>query len=76
MLRITKRHDLLVTGRTLLIGSIGAWIANVINAPIAVLTGPAVLVALSALIGLKTGIDDSVRNITFLIVGIGIGSGM
>ena len=76
MLRITKRHDLLVTGRTLLIGSIGAWIANVINAPIAVLTGPAVLVALSALIGLKTGIDESVRNITFLIVGIGIGSGM
>lgn len=76
MLTFPTRSSLVVTGQTLILGGIGAWIATLIGAPIAVLTGPAVLVALAALAGLKTGIDSSMRDIAFLIIGVGIGSGV
>lgn len=76
MLTLPTRPSLFVTGQTLLVGGIGAGIASMIGAPIAVLTGPAVLVALAALAGLRTGIDASVRDVTFLLIGVGIGSGV
>lgn len=76
MLNLPTRSSLVVTGQTLIAGGIGAGIASLIGAPIAVLTGPAVFVALAALAGLRTGIDASVRDVTFLVVGVGIGSGV
>jgi membrane AbrB-like protein len=76
MISIPTRSSLVVTGQTLILGGIGAWVAGMLGAPIAVLTGPALLVSLAALAGLKMGIDDSVRNLTFLLIGVGIGSGV
>ncbi|WP_299284110.1 AbrB family transcriptional regulator [uncultured Tateyamaria sp.] len=65
-----------ITGQTLIIGALGAALAEAINAPIAVLTGPAVLVCLAAVAGVRTGIDDTIRNLVFLLVGVSIGSGV
>lgn len=76
MLNLPTRSSLIVTGQTLIVGGFGAWIATLIGAPIAVLTGPAVLVALVALAGFRTGIDNGVRDVAFLIIGVGIGSGV
>lgn len=76
MLSVPTRASLMTTGQTLIVGGIGAWIAGLLGAPIAVLTGPATLVCLAALAGMRTGIDDTVRNLTFLVIGVGIGSGV
>ncbi|WP_299044542.1 AbrB family transcriptional regulator [uncultured Tateyamaria sp.] len=76
MLARPSAHNLRITCQTLIIGGIGAAIAEAMNAPIAVLTGPALLVSLAALGGLRTGIDDTVRNLIFLLVGVSIGSGV
>ena len=76
MLSLPTRSSLVVTGQTLIIGGIGAWIADILGAPIAVLTGPAALVSIAALLGVRTGIDDTVRNLTFLLIGVSIGSGV
>jgi len=76
MLARPSAHSLRITGQTLIVGGLGAALAEALNAPIAVLTGPAVLVSIAALAGLRTGIDDTVRNLVFLLVGVSIGSGV
>lgn len=76
MLSRPSAHNLRITGQTLIVGGIGAALAEAIGAPIAVLTGPALVVSLAALAGLRTGIDDTVRNLVFLLVGVSIGSGV
>ena len=76
MLNLPTRSGLVVTGQTLIIGGCGAWLADRLGAPIAVLTGPAALVSIAALLGVRTGIDDIVRNLTFLLIGVSIGSGV
>ncbi|WP_147106838.1 AbrB family transcriptional regulator [Tateyamaria sp. syn59] len=76
MLARPSPDSLRITAQTLIVGAIGAGIAEAIGAPIAVLTGPALLVSLAALAGLRTGIDDTVRNLVFLLVGVSIGSGV
>ncbi|MEL6452280.1 MAG: AbrB family transcriptional regulator [Pseudomonadota bacterium] len=68
--------SLRITAQTLAVGAVGAALAEAAGAPIAVLTGPALVVALAALAGLRTGIDDTVRNLVFLLVGVSIGSGV
>ncbi|MEO0401985.1 MAG: AbrB family transcriptional regulator [Pseudomonadota bacterium] len=69
-------HSLRITAQTLVVGGIGAAVAEAVHAPIAVLTGPALVVSLAAMAGLRTGIDDTVRNLVFLLVGVSIGSGV
>jgi hypothetical protein len=76
MISIPTRSSLVTTAQTLIVGGIGAWIAGLAGAPIAVLTGPALLVSLAALAGLRTGIDTTVRDLTFLLIGVSIGSGV
>ena len=76
MLARPSAQSLRITAQTLIVGALGAAFAEWTNAPIAVLTGPALLVSLAALAGLRTGIDDTVRNVVFLLVGVSIGSGV
>lgn len=76
MLTVPSPDSLRVTLKTLVVGIIGAALAEALNAPIAVITGPALLVSLAALTGLRTGIDDTVRDLVFLLVGVSIGSGV
>ncbi|WP_299367323.1 AbrB family transcriptional regulator [uncultured Tateyamaria sp.] len=76
MLARPTPDSLRITAQTLLVGAIGAGVAETLHAPIAVLTGPALVVAVAALAGLRTGIDDTVRNLVFLLVGVSIGSGV
>ncbi|WP_299552110.1 AbrB family transcriptional regulator [uncultured Tateyamaria sp.] len=76
MLSRPTPDSLRITAQTLIVGGIGAALAEMIGAPIAVLTGPALVVSLAALAGLRTGIDDTVRNLVFLLVGVSIGSGV
>ena len=76
MLARPTPDSLRITAQTLIVGALGAALAEAVNAPIAVLTGPALVVALAALAGLRTGIDDTVRNLVFLLVGVSIGSGV
>lgn len=76
MLSRPSPDSLRVTAQTVIVGGAGAALAEWIGAPIAVLTGPALIVCLAALAGLRTGIDETVRNLVFLLVGVSIGSGV
>ncbi|MEX0369834.1 MAG: AbrB family transcriptional regulator [Tateyamaria sp.] len=76
MLARPTPDSLRITSQTIAFGALGAGFAEWIGAPIAVLTGPALIVSLAALAGVRTGIDDTVRNLVFLLVGVSIGSGV
>lgn len=76
MLAVPTLANLRITAQTIAIGAIGAGLAELLNAPIAVLTGPALFVSVLALAGVRTGIDNTIRDLVFLLVGIGIGSGV
>lgn len=69
-------NSALVTAYTLLAGGIGAWVAYSVSLPIYVLTGPAIFVSLLSITGLKLAVSNIVRNVAFVFVGIGLGSGI
>lgn len=58
------------------VGGAGAAFGYMINLPLYMLTGPAVLVSVLSLFGLRLGIVPFLRDIAFLFIGIGIGSGV
>lgn len=62
------------TGRALFIGAVGAGIAVLLQMPLALLAGPALLVAIAALMGQDVECAQPVREAGFTIVGIAIGS--
>lgn len=59
---------------TIIIGSTGAFIAFVIGLPAPFLCGPALAVTLAGLAGLKLSIPPLLRNATFVVVGISMGT--
>jgi membrane AbrB-like protein len=61
---------------TLVIGAIGAVLAYWLSFPVYVLLGPAILVSIISLFGFRFAIADSIRDIAFLLIGIGIGAGI
>lgn len=61
---------------TLGVGVLGAILARLLHFPIPELTGPAIAVSLYALSGRQVSLDDLIRNIAFVILGISIGAGM
>ena len=67
--------DLITTALTVAVGAIGALIGWAVGAPIYLLIGPAVLVSLAGLAGLKMGISLSVRNACFVVIGLAVGAG-
>ncbi|WP_350333625.1 AbrB family transcriptional regulator [Coralliovum pocilloporae] len=63
-------------GLTLLTGMVGALAAWALAFPAPWLTGPALLVTLAALLGLKTAVPVPLRHICFLIIGLTMGAGV
>lgn len=68
------KPDLYSFTLTIIIGSIGALIAFFIGLPAPFLCGPALAVTLAGLAGLKLSIPPLVRNATFVVVGISMGT--
>lgn len=62
------------TVMTLMVGAVGATIAFFLSFPIYVLTGPAILVSILSMLGVRTAIANPVRNVAFLFIGIGLGT--
>ncbi|WP_172676992.1 AbrB family transcriptional regulator [Aestuariivita boseongensis] len=67
-------HSLSSTLYTLAIAGGGAALATSINLPAALLTGPALAVSAAGLLGLRMEIAPRLRDLAFLIIGVGIGS--
>ena len=67
--------SLVTTLLTLCVGGIGAWLGWLLAAPVYMLLGPAIAVTLASLAGLRTGVDDRVRNACFVILGLAVGAG-
>lgn len=61
---------------TLALGATGAFLASVAGLPAPYLTGPAALVSLASVMGLKTYVPNGLRDLCFLAIGIGMGSGI
>ncbi|MHA6261682.1 AbrB family transcriptional regulator [Arenibacterium sp. CAU 1754] len=60
---------------SLFVGAIGFALAYAASVPASVLIGPAAMVSLAGLLGLRTGITDWVRDLCFVVLGLGIGAG-
>lgn len=58
------------------VGGVGAALGYVVSLPLYMLTGPAVLVSVLSLFGLRLEIVPFLRDIAFLFIGIGIGAGV
>ncbi len=76
MLTQTTRADLITTFYTIAIGALGAGGAYYLSFPVFVLTGPAILVSVISLTGIRFIIVPIVRDIAFVLIGIGIGAGL
>lgn len=73
---LPNRFDLFVTLYTIMIGAVGAAIAYALNFPVFLLTGPAIVISLVGLAGVKLAITPLVRDIAFIFIGISIGAGV
>ncbi|MBY8975997.1 AbrB family transcriptional regulator [Rhodobacteraceae bacterium NNCM2] len=69
------RHEFAATLYTIAIGAAGAGLAWALSFPVYLLTGPALVVSLAGLTGLRLAIAAPVRDASFIIIGIGIGTG-
>ncbi len=67
--------DLRTTALTVAVGGVGALVGWAVGAPIYMLVGPAVLVSLAGLAGLRMGVSLSVRNACFVVIGLAVGAG-
>lgn len=68
--------DILTLLLTLALGAVGAAIAVFLSVPAPYLTGPAALVSLASMMGLRTHIPNLLRDLCFLVIGIGLGAGL
>ncbi len=62
------------TALALAIGSVGAIIAFWINLPAPALTGPSIAVTIAGLLGLNLAFETRVRDISFLVIGLSMGT--
>lgn len=67
---------LVSTVLTLALGSLGALAAVWIGAPAPYLTGPALVVSVAGVAGLRCGLPAVFREGCFLLVGLGLGAGV
>jgi membrane AbrB-like protein len=67
-------RDLRPTVATLVVGGLGAAVFMGLGFPAPVLTGPAFAVTLASLAGMQTGIAPRLRDLCFVVVGVGIGA--
>jgi len=73
---MSNRSAMITTLYTLAVGAVGAGLAYWLHLPIYILIGPAILISAISLFGFQFAINDSVRDVAFLLIGIGIGAGM
>ena len=66
---------LITTALTVLVGILGAWVGWALSAPVFMLMGPAVAVCLASLAGMQTGVDDRLRDVCFVVLGLAVGAG-
>jgi len=62
------------TALALAIGSVGAFVAVWINLPAPALTGPSIAVTVAGLLGLKLAFETRVRDVSFLVIGLSMGT--
>lgn len=65
-----------VLGQTLGLGALGAGLAWWLHIPAPFLLGPAAAVTIAALVGVEVDIPGPVRDLGFVLVGLGLGSGV
>ncbi len=70
------QSPLLNTLVTLLVGALGAFLGHALHFPIFILTGPAILITLLSLFGLRFEVMPVFRDGAFLLIGINIGAGV
>lgn len=58
----------------LVIGSVGAMVAIWINLPAPALTGPSIAVTVAGLLGLDLAFETRVRDVSFLVIGLSMGT--
>ena len=76
MVQWIRDNPAVQTVLTLVAGVAGAALGGLIGLPLYQITGPAILVGALALTGLPLAIAVPVRDLAFLVVGIGVGAGM
>ncbi len=76
MTYLPRPFDLFVTFYTIAAGAAGAAIGYMLGLPVFLLTGPAIAISAIGLAGVRFEITPLVRDITFVFIGIGIGSGV
>lgn len=74
ILRLPARQPML-TLFTLLVGACGAALAFALSLPASVLIGPAIVVSLISLSGVRLEVSDLARDVCFVLLGLGIGAG-
>lgn len=70
-----SRATLTDTAATVAIGACGAGAAHLLTVPAAVLIGPAIVVSFAGLRGWRMTIADPLRDLCFVVLGLGIGAG-
>ena len=70
------RDTVMRTATALAIGAAGVAMAVLLHFPAPMLTGPAVLVTLAAVAGVRLHMPVPLRDTAFVIIGIGMGSGV
>lgn len=71
---IAVTHPAWITVITLGAGAIGAGVGYLLHFPAFLLTGPALIVSLLGLFGVALDVMPSVRNLAFLVLGVGVGA--
>jgi len=61
---------------TLAVGAVGAVLAQLLQLPAPYLTGPAALVTLVGVMGVRTRVPDPMRDGCFLTIGLSMGTGV
>lgn len=69
-------HELRQAALALSFGAAGAALGWAVSLPLYLLTGPAIIISLLALVGFDLKIPTLIRDFAFLFIGIGIGSGV
>jgi len=76
MLPLPKLPAIGLSTLSLVVGAAGAFLGYLVNLPLYMLTGPAMLISILSLFGMRFAIAPGLRNIAFLFIGISIGSGV
>jgi len=72
----SMQKQLLATLATLAVGAVGAIAGYLLSFPVYILTGPAMLITVLSLLGLRFSIAPVVRDAAVLLIGVGIGAGV